>query len=81
MAHTIKSQTVTATKQADGSVNIVFSDMYGGVRYVANISNADFTTLNTSVNGGSTGATKTLSYGQVSGGSGNPYPAGYSEKD
>ena len=69
------AKSVIATKLADGSVQmqIYHGAASGGGRpggagtsliTTINIANADFTSLNTTVNGGATGATLSFSYGQ-----------------
>lgn len=76
---------IIATKQADGSVQmqIYHGATSGGGRpggagtsliTTVNIPNADFTSLNTTVNGGAAGATLSFSYGQRfgSGAAGDP---------
>ena len=64
MAINIPGVTVIATKMASTTVQLVFQNPNGGVRYCAVIPAADFTSFNTTVNGGSAGATLTRTYGQ-----------------
>lgn len=73
MAMTLQGYVLIATKQADGSVNFQFQSPNGGVRFFANLPAADVTSINTNVNGGSAGATRTFTYGQVSSGSNVPH--------
>lgn len=75
MPQGIPAVTVTGVKQADGSVQLSFYNQNGGLRYSANIPNANFTSLNTTVNGGATGATLSFSYAQDA--NNVDYPAGY----
>lgn len=64
MPHTINGVTVIATKQASGNVQLLFQNSVGGIMFVCSIPSADFTVLNTTVNGGSTGANITKMYAQ-----------------
>jgi hypothetical protein len=64
MAINIPGVTVIATKMASGNVQLVFQNPNGGVRYCVVIPAADFTSFNTTVNGGATGANLTRTYGQ-----------------
>lgn len=64
MSFNIQAITIIATKQADGNVQLLFQNPNGGVRFACVITNADFTSFNTTVNGGATGATLTRSYVQ-----------------
>jgi hypothetical protein len=64
MAINIPGVSVIGTKMASGNVQLVFQNPSGGVRYCVVIPNADFTSFNTTVNGGSTGATLTKTYAQ-----------------
>ena len=66
----ITAKTVNMVKQSDGSVTVTVSGPNGDIRYVLNIPAADFTSFNTTVNGGSTGASLTKVYGQISKSSG-----------
>lgn len=75
MPQNVSSVTVIATKQADGTVQLIFQNAVGGIKFMVAIPSADFTALNTSVNGGSTGANKTLSYTQDQ--NKGDYPHGY----
>lgn len=71
MTLNIQAVTIIATKMADGAVQLLFQNPSGGIRFIAVIPNADFTSFNTTVNGGSTGATLTRSYAQ------DAFPADY----
>ncbi len=53
---------IVATKQADGTVQILFQSPTGQIRFAAVMASADVTALNTNVNGGASGATATYSY-------------------
>lgn len=64
MPDTILAQNIVATKLADGAVQLLFTGPNGDVRFASVIASADFTSLNTTVNGGSTGATVTLVYAE-----------------
>ena len=70
MAVNIPGFTVTATKNASGTVRLDFYSTLDGVnpsadlRFAVVIPSADFTSFNTTVNGGSTGATLTKVYAQ-----------------
>ena len=64
MPSTKLAVTLITLKLASGSVLLRFQDPQGGVRYEAVIPNADFTSINTTTNGGSTGATQTFTYTQ-----------------
>jgi hypothetical protein len=61
---------VIMTKMASGNVQVVFQETldglnpFGGVKYAVVIPNADFTSFNTTVNGGATGATLTKTYAE-----------------
>ena len=70
MAVNIPGVAVVATKQASGNVQLVFQSTLDGVnpsadiRFAVVIPAADFTSFNTTVNGGATGATLTKTYAQ-----------------
>lgn len=64
MPQTVNGLTVIATKMASGNVKLQFQNAVGGIIFVVSIPSADFTALNTSVNGGSTGASSTKAYAQ-----------------
>jgi hypothetical protein len=59
----IPACTVVATKQASGGVRLDFI-INGAIRFSQSILAADFTSFNTTVNGGATGATLTRNYAQ-----------------
>jgi hypothetical protein len=63
MPQNIPAVTVIATKQASGGVQLQFV-INGAIRFVQSILAADFTSFNTTVNGGSAGATLTRTYAQ-----------------
>lgn len=56
--------TVVMTKQASGDVQILLQNANGGIAYALAIPSADFTSFNTTVNGGSAGTTLTKVYTQ-----------------
>jgi hypothetical protein len=70
MAQYAQAVSITGTKNADGSVTLVFGrsldglNPIGDIRYAVVIASADFTSLNTTVNGGATGATLTVTYAE-----------------
>ena len=75
MAINIPGVSVIATKMASGTVQLVFQNPNGGVRFCVVMPAADVTNVNTNVNGGSTGATRTLTYAQDANNS--DYPTEY----
>ena len=75
MPQTVNGLTVIATKQASGAVQLLFQNAVGGIMFCAVIPSADFTALNTNVNGGSTGATSSKMYAQDA--NKNDYPGHY----
>lgn len=70
MAVNIPGIAVIGTKMASGTVQLVFTSTNDGVntngdiRFAVVIPAADFTSFNTTVNGGATGATVTKVYAQ-----------------
>jgi hypothetical protein len=64
MTMNIQAVTVIATKMASGSVQMLFQNPNGGIRFMVAIPAADFTSFNTTVNGGATNATLTKTYTQ-----------------
>lgn len=72
-------RTLVATKMASGTVQLIWSDSFGGITYVAVIPSADFTSMNTNVNGGSAGATRTFTYAQDL--NQGDYPQGYTPEN
>ena len=81
MALNIRSVIVKATKQASGTVLVEFYSSNDGLnsngqlRYAIVLPSADVTSINTNVNGGSTGATRSFAYAEDA--NRNDYPAGY----
>ena len=75
MAINIPGFTLIATKMASGNVQLCFLNPNSGLRYCAVVTSANFTSMNTTVNGGSTGAALTFTYAQDA----NPsdYPVEY----
>lgn len=63
MPQNIPAISVTGTKMASGTVQLVFT-INGAVRFACVIPSADFTSFNTTVNGGATNATLTKTYTQ-----------------
>lgn len=55
--------TLTATKMASGNVQLIIT-INGAIRAALVVPAADFTSFNTTVNGGSTGATLSKTYTQ-----------------
>ena len=51
-------------KNADGTVTLQFVAPNGGVRYAHTFPSADFTSINTTTNGGATNTTQTFVYAQ-----------------
>jgi hypothetical protein len=82
MSVTILSHAVIATKMADGNVQLIIQSSLDGLnpsgdlQYALVIPSADFTSFNTTVNGGATGATLTRTYAQDA--FKVDYPLGYS---
>ena len=72
-------RTLIATKQASGTVQLVWQDSFGGLAYIGVIPAADFTSINTNVNGGATGATRTFTYAQDQ--NQGDYPQGYTPEN
>lgn len=71
MSFNIPGVSVVATKQASGNVRLEFYDLNGAggsstgdLRFCVVIPSADFTSFNTTVNGGSAGAALTKNYAQ-----------------
>ena len=64
MSYNIPAYTVVATKEASGNVQLLIQRPNGDIRFGIVIPAADFTSFNTTVNGGSTGANLTKSYAQ-----------------
>lgn len=64
MAINIPGVTVIATKMSSTTVQLVLQNPNGGIRFAVVIPAADFTSFNTTVNGGAAGATLTRTYGQ-----------------
>lgn len=60
----LPAYSVVMTKQASGDVQVLVQNPNGGIAYAFAIPNADFTSFNTTVNGGSTGASLTKAYTQ-----------------
>jgi len=70
MSVNILSHSVIATKQADGTVQWIIQasldglNPSGDIQYAFVMPSADVTSVNTNVNGGATGATRTFTYAQ-----------------
>jgi hypothetical protein len=64
MPQGIPAVSVIGTKLADGNVQMCFLNQNSGLRYCCVFTSANFTSFNTTVNGGSTGATLTVTYAQ-----------------
>lgn len=79
MPAAVNGITMIATKLPSGNVQLLFQNAQGGVQFVCVVPSADFTSLNTTVNGGSTGASLTKSYGQDN--NKGDYPRDYSHME
>lgn len=79
MPYNQPARTLVATKMASGTVQLIWSDAVGGIVYAAVIPSADFTTLNTTVNGGAAGASVTKTYAQDA--NQGDYPQGYTPEN
>jgi hypothetical protein len=75
MPYNVPAVTVTATKMADGTVQLIFTHAAGDIRYGIVIPAANFTSLNTTVNGGSAGATLSFTYAEDA--NQGDYPQGF----
>ena len=75
MAINIPGFSLIATKMASGNVQFVFQNPNSGIRYAAVITSANCTSINTTVNGGSTGAALTFTFAQDA--NNNDYPTEY----
>lgn len=64
MPATVPATTVVTLKNASGTVTLSFQDAQGFVKFIHVFPSADFTSINTTTNGGSTGATQTFTYAQ-----------------
>ena len=75
MAGTLLATTVVTLKNASGTVTLFFQDANGTVKFSHVFPAADFTSINTTTNGGATGATQTFTYAQDA--NRNDYPTSY----
>lgn len=75
MPFTVNGVQVVATKLASGNVQFLFQTPLGGIVYSIVLPSADVTAINTTVNGGSTGASLTKQYQQDM--NKNDYPQHY----
>jgi hypothetical protein len=64
MPATVPATTVVTLKNADGTVTLFFQSPNGFVKYAHTFPSADVTSINTTTNGGATGATQTFVYAQ-----------------
>jgi hypothetical protein len=64
VSYNIPSYTIVMTKEASGNVQVLIQRPNGDIRFAVVIPSADFTSFNSTVNGGSTGATLTKAYTQ-----------------
>lgn len=77
----IPARAVIATKQASGTVQFVIQSSgdglnpNGDIQFVFVMPSADVTSVNTNVNGGATGATRTFVYAENA--TSGDYPLGY----
>jgi len=79
MPSTVLATTVVTLKLADGNVLLQFLDPAGTLKFAHVFPSADFTSINTTTNGGSTGATQTFTYGQDA--ARTDYPHDYYQKE
>jgi hypothetical protein len=79
MAGTILAVTLVTLKLANGDVLLTFQSPSGTEKFVIALPSADVTSLNTTTNGGSTGATQTFTYGQDANKA--DYPTSYYQKE
>ena len=79
MPGTILATTLITLKLASGDVLLTFQSPTGTEKFVIAIPSADFTSINTTTNGGSTGATQTFAYGQDANKA--DYPTSYYQKE
>jgi hypothetical protein len=63
MPQNIPAMTLSATKAVSGAVHLQFI-INGAIRFAFSIPSADFTSLNTTVNGGAGGTNITKAYAQ-----------------
>lgn len=77
MPNTKLATTVVTLKLANGDVLLSFQDPNGTIKYMHSFTTSDFTSINTTTNGGSTGATQTFVYGENN--LINDYPHDYNE--
>lgn len=75
MPLTVVATTCIATKLASGNVQLIFQNAVGGIQFAVVLPSADVTAINTTVNGGSTGASVTKNYLQDQ--NKGDYPAHY----
>ncbi len=64
MPATVLAVTVITLKLANGDVLLKFQNPNGSVRFEHSFPAADFTSINTTTNGGATNATQTFTYAQ-----------------
>lgn len=64
MPATVPATTVVTLKNASGTVTLFFQDPNGMVKFAHVFPSADFTSINTTTNGGATNATQTFTYAQ-----------------
>ncbi len=79
MPGTILGVTLITLKLANGNVLFTFQSATGTEKFVISLPSADVTSLNTTTNGGSTGATQTFVYGQDANKA--DYPTSYFQKE
>jgi hypothetical protein len=79
MPSTILATTVVTLKLANGDVLLIFQSPSGTEKFVFSFPSADFTSINSTTNGGSTGATQTFTYGQDANKA--DYPNSYYQKE
>ena len=64
MPATVPATTVVTLKNADTTITLYFQDPNGFVKFAHTFPAADFTSINTTTNGGSANATQTFTYAQ-----------------
>lgn len=79
MPATVLATTVVTLKNASGTVTLSFQSPNGDVKFVHVFPSADVTSINTTTNGGSTGATQTFTYAQDA--AKGDYPHDYYQKE
>jgi hypothetical protein len=79
MPYNQPARTLIATKMASTTVQLAWYDAQGGLVYIGIVPAADFTSFNTTVNGGAAGATLTRTYAEDL--NQGDYPQGYTPEN